>query len=1493
MAAQNETSQWYFGNLAGLSFLTNPPTVLTNGALSNLEGCSTMADASGNLIMYTSGLSIWNRSHVVMPNGNGLLGNGSATQSGVIVKQPGNTNIYYVFSVDAAGGANGLRYAEVDLSLAAGMGSVTSKNNLVWSPSSEKITSVRHCNGTDVWVLSHDWLSGDFRANLVTAAGVNTVGVISTIGTPQSSPAQWAGQIKLSPNGRKIGMAVVTPTGSAVELFDFDAATGVVSNSLSLGNISGAYGCEFSPDGTKFYVSKWSLNYEVFQWDLCAGSPAAIISSQYMVAPGTSTVIKGAMQLAPDGKIYIARYSQSSLAVINSPNLAGAACNYVDNGQSLGPKTSSYGLPNFITSFLDAPLAPFTYSTGFTYGCQTASYTAPPIAQNFTANSCSSAGYSLTGVLWDFGDPASGSTNTSTAINPAHQFSSVGTFTTSLIVYYSCGGGTDTVKQVVTVTSPCATIVNSAITCATLGSATVSANSGPGPFSYTWMPGGQSGSVAMGLNPGTYTVTIFDFGNNFTYTCATTFSSAVAFSGNLSASNSITCNGALTATAAYSGISGGSGTESYLWSNGLVTYTLSNPNNLSAGLWSVTVTDVLSGCTIHDLFFINQPPAATITLSSASPTVCAGHSITLGALVAGGTPTYSYLWNNGSTTNTTSVTQATAGIIVNTLTILDAHSCQYTHTIGINYIPNPIISAVNVSICPLQTATLTATGATGYTWSTGSNANMMITSPATTSQYTVIGSSQSCTAQATPHVYLYAMPNPNVTSNSPVCEGDILSFTVSAASSYVWTGANGFASVNQINTISSASLVNAGAYQVTVTTANSCTTSSSFTVTVHLTPTVSASGATVCNTQTVYLAANSVAGVNYNWHGPNGFVSALQNPSIASPSVSSSGNYTVKVSSAQGCTNSAITSVTVTGMPIVNLNTNSPVCTGETINLVGQSNKPGVTYSWSGPNSFSSALQNPVINGAGTAAAGVYSLDVILGPCIANKVSQPLIINALPTATITSNSPVCVTKAMIFSAISSQATNSYTWHAPGGVYLYGTNPQRDSATLAYNGNYTLSIKDSNGCKATVSASAQVIPNPVLRATGDTVCLNSDAILKAVGADTYNWYNASGIMISAADEVLLASAVFTSASVYTVVGKSVNTCTSSTTATVMTRPLPIPELTIEPSTRACLNTTLTFRASGATHYTWAGPANTRFIGKELNIAINNIGYSGVYTLTGTDANGCSAIKTTTLTVNNLPGGSLQADRQEGCAPFKANLYYVLSPYSARLLSNSWFLNGKYLSSQNDFSYTLSKAGEYKFTGELLDTNGCSYKPELLIKAYDVPQADFTYMPQQPVEGAEVLFTNKSKGAIKFNWYFLNTQNNNADEIKFENPSVTFETGGSFPVVLVASNQWGCSDTLVKTIRVEDDFVVYVPNAFTPNDDDHNEVFLPVIRGAKFFTFSVFDRWGEKIFETKTIGEGWNGKRGESPCKSDTYVWKLILSGQNGEQRETIGKVNLYR
>ncbi len=464
--AQNEFSKWYFGGYAGLDFSTNPPTILTNGMLNTAEGCATICDNNGNLLFYGAGTGVLNNTHSAMANGSGLFGNSSTTQGLLAVKQPGNNTLYYLFTIDQTGQSNGARYSIVDMSLAAGLGSVTVKNATLYAPSCEKQVAVRHCNGRDVWIISHEYNSNNFRSYLLTSTGLNLSPVITSIGETAGQGngnglVSTAGHMKVSPDGKKLALAIAgvsVPNNLGLggfQLFDFDAASGVVSNSLillnSLNTVGNPYGIEFSSDGTKLYASTQpslsSIAATIYQWDICSQFSTAIIASQFSLSLGININL-GALQRAIDNKIYLINAGpglSQSLHVINNPNLSGTAMGFTLNGQSVAPQQCKQGLPNYINPYTKPTPSLFTSSLS----CQKVSFAVPPVTT--FSSGCSSTPYPPSGYLWDFGEASSGAANTSTLTNPAHTYSALGTYTVQLILLNNCTN--DTLKKVINITT--------------------------------------------------------------------------------------------------------------------------------------------------------------------------------------------------------------------------------------------------------------------------------------------------------------------------------------------------------------------------------------------------------------------------------------------------------------------------------------------------------------------------------------------------------------------------------------------------------------------------------------------------------------------------------------------------------------------------------------------------------------------------------------------------------------------------------------------------------------------------------------------------------------------------------------------------------------------------------------------------------------------------------------------------------------------------------
>jgi hypothetical protein len=347
-------SNWYFGNGAGITFNSGTPVTLTNGVLSTTEGVATISDNSGNLLFYTDGVTVYNRNHVIMTNGTGLFGDASSTQSAIIVPKPGSPNIYYIFTSDNDAGPNGIHYSTVDMSLSGGLGTITIKNTFLYAPSCEKLCVVRHCNNTDFWVISHDWNINIFRVWSVNSLGVGTIQSWSSVGiTPSGITQSSYGQLKASSDGRKLAACYYGLTNGGaniLQIYNFNNSTGFVTNAQTLAIDQGLYGVEFSPNGNIVYAG--TNGGLLLQFNISSGVLATMVASRYIVSNAGPFI--GSLQIGPDGKIYVAR-NNTSLSVINNPNVIGVGCSYSNLSISLAGRSSRMGLPNFAPTYLYSP----------------------------------------------------------------------------------------------------------------------------------------------------------------------------------------------------------------------------------------------------------------------------------------------------------------------------------------------------------------------------------------------------------------------------------------------------------------------------------------------------------------------------------------------------------------------------------------------------------------------------------------------------------------------------------------------------------------------------------------------------------------------------------------------------------------------------------------------------------------------------------------------------------------------------------------------------------------------------------------------------------------------------------------------------------------------------------------------------------------------------------------------------------------------------------
>lgn len=369
--AQKEAKNWHFGNKAAIVFpyTSGLPISNTNSQMNSYEGVASISDGSGNLLFYTDGIQVWDRLHSVMPNGTGLLGNSSATQSSIIVPWPGNNTKYYIFTIPAV--ANDfLRYSVVDMTV-VGNGSssnpaggviLASKNTLApnqQANAAEKLTAVKKANGSGYYVVSLEQPNamgvGRLLVYEVLSSGVSLINALSVNGMKVTD---YYGYLRFSPDGSKLAMACYF--SDRVNIFSFNTSNGAISSLNQITDsiyLDNAYGVEFSPNGKYLYTTCSGNNVLRYlnQYDISLGTDALINASRTLIHSYTPLAQAyygfGALQLGPDNRIYVARGGETFLSYINTPNGNGVNCSFINSGIPLSGKMGYMGLPNYLPNF--------------------------------------------------------------------------------------------------------------------------------------------------------------------------------------------------------------------------------------------------------------------------------------------------------------------------------------------------------------------------------------------------------------------------------------------------------------------------------------------------------------------------------------------------------------------------------------------------------------------------------------------------------------------------------------------------------------------------------------------------------------------------------------------------------------------------------------------------------------------------------------------------------------------------------------------------------------------------------------------------------------------------------------------------------------------------------------------------------------------------------------------------------------------------------------
>ncbi|MFI5221511.1 MAG: T9SS type A sorting domain-containing protein [Bacteroidia bacterium] len=700
--------------------------------------------------------------------------------------------------------------------------------------------------------------------------------------------------------------------------------------------------------------------------------------------------------------------------------------------------------------------------------------------------------------------------------------------------------------------------------------------------------------------------------------------------------------------------------------------------------YNVTLKDSLygwlTGCGDQATNLIPVGPPAPGAYNN-SP-LCAGTTIHLRADTITGA-TYYWTGPNGfsSALQNPNIANANISMVGNyNVRAIIGQCSSMVATTYVNVISTPTASN-NGPLCAGQTLNLSASSISGatYSWTGPNSFTSSLSNPVKTGTtvadsgtYSVSITLAGCgtIGPFTTLAIVNRVPGiPTVSSNSPLCVGDNLNLTSSgyAGGSYSWIGPNAFTSTQQNPSRSTVLSSYAGTYNVTIT-SNGCTSpAGSTTVTINNVPSTPTAGnnGPLCSGQSLSLTATAIAGATYAWSGPNSFTSTSQNPTRSSITTSDAGWYSI-IATVSGCSSYAGTTyvaiTTLTPTPVTS--SNGPLCPGQNLQLAA-STIPGATYSWTGPNSFTSTQQNPTISSVTAVNAGIYSVTATTSGCGTSSAGNTtLAINSLPGApTAGNNSPVCNGDSIRLTASNITGAN-YFWSGPNGFSSGSQNPLIANASSIKAGIYSVYVTVT-GCGTSPTSTTNVIthaipPTPTALSnspvcTGDSISFS--ASITGVGPNVnYTWSGPNNFNSSLANPVLHNSnSAYSGTYNLTVTDSGCTSQTGSTYVTVKSIPS-----TPTPSSNApiCQGGNLFLSAStvpGA-FYSWTGPKAFKSLLQNPFISnATDTGNTGTYTVTAI-VNGCISIPASLLVIiNPLPATPVASNSSPKCIGDNVSLF----------------------------------------------------------------------------------------------------------------------------------------------------------------------------------------------------------------------------------------------
>ncbi|MGB3947424.1 MAG: PKD domain-containing protein, partial [Bacteroidia bacterium] len=888
-----------------------------------------------------------------------------------------------------------------------------------------------------------------------------------------------------------------------------------------------------------------------------------------------------------------------------------------------------------------------------------------------------------------------------------------------------------------------------------------------------------------------------------------------------------------------------------------------------------------------------------------------------------------------------------SGTYSTTLIVQSSYGCRDTVTNNVKVYGLPVANFTYQNICVSDSANFTNTSTpntgstlTGYVWNFGDNSpTSTLTNPKhkynTEGTYTItliVSTNHGCTDTISKNIVIHPLPTPLFTTNTEVCHGKVALFTENSSiintdtlMLWQWNFGDNSPILNQQQVNGGHLYASTGNYNVTLTVTSTfgCIDSISESITVRPKPIANFSSTNECFGDLTEFSDSSTTATGtinlWNWSVGDGTPpKSTQNPSHT---YATAGIFetTLIVQNNYGCSDTIKKNVTVYFNPVANF-TAQNVCLNDSVFFIDSSFVDTSAYIddflWVfNDGSPTSNVENPVhlYNNH-----GIYNVTLLTttNQGCTDAVSNTVSVFDPPQTSFSFNN-VCLYDSAVFINTSANPTmgtiESLLWNFGDGTFNNFSNQPHHQYNAVGDYQITLITRSSNlACADTIHDSITIYPIPVANFTANDVCLgqsvsfiDSSTVSNSNTINTWAWNFDNGGAINNQQNP---SNTYDNFGQYTVqlIVASNHQCKDTITQNVVVHPNPSVNFVTE---NVCLNDT--------SFFTNQSTIDTNITNDTINAWTWNFGdnstqstttstqhlYQSVATYTvslHTSSNfGCVDSVSKTIVINPNPTVIFSASDTIGCEPLCIgfnNLSIIISGGNAQW---SWdFGDGITSTNENSnhcyFNDSIFSQKQYSVNLVVTSDSGCVAQTTKtnFITVYPLPVANFSLLPTTAtITNPVIELIDSSIGTNSWNWNF----GDNDTSTSSTPPPHTYADTGTYTVQLIVQTNYQCLDTAYNNVVIEPDFMFFVPNAFSPNDDGVNDSFIGQGIFINEFNMFIFDRWGNLIYQTDDLNKPWDGKvkNGAEPAQTDVYIYSINLTNFKGDKYKYKGTVTLVR